>query len=231
MQLTAKQREQAEVLYLILGGMFITSLVTSNLIFQKFFTWTPFGLYTFELSVGIIAYPVTFLITDVISEVYGRKRANRVVLAGVFASMFSLGIIVVSAKAPATDWSPLSNAEFSKTFGFTFIAVGASMAAYLLAQLLDVQLFHFWKRLTNGRHLWLRNNMSTFGSQLVDTLVVVSLLCSFGVIPWALMPGLVLNGFLFKVLFAMFDTPVAYLLVYGLRRHFGLKGVGAELEF
>lgn len=231
MQLSPRKREQAEVLYLILGGLFITSLVTSNLIFQKFFSWTPFGIYTFELSVGIIAYPVTFLITDVISEVYGRKRANRVVLAGVFASVFSLAIVVVSAGAPATDWSPLTNEDFSRTFGFTFIAVGASMAAYLLAQLLDVQMFHFWKRLTNGKHLWLRNNLSTFASQFVDTFVVVSLLCSFGVIPWSLMPGLVLNGFLFKVLFAMFDTPIAYVLVYGLRRHFGLKGVGAELEF
>ena len=231
MQLSAKQREQAEVLYLILGGLFITSLVTSNLIFQKFFTWTPFGLYTFELSVGIIAYPVTFLITDVISEVYGRKRANRVVLAGVFASAFALGIVLVSSATSATEWSPLNNAEFSKAFSYTFIAVSASLAAYLLAQFLDVQIFHFWKRVTNGKHFWFRNNFSTFASQLVDTLVIISLLCSFGVIPWEFFTVLVINGFLYKVMFAMFDTPVAYLLVYGLRRHFGLKGVGAELEY
>lgn len=231
MALTPKQREQAEILYLILGGLFITSLVTSNLIFQKFFTWSPFGLYTFELSVGIIAYPITFLVTDVISEVYGRKRANRVVLAGVFASAFALGIVIVSNAAPATDWSPLTDQEFSKTFNYTFIAVSASLAAYLIAQFMDVQLFHFWKRVTNGRHLWLRNNFSTFASQFIDTFVIISLLCSFGVIPWEYWTGLVINGFLFKVLFAMFDTPIAYLLVYGLRRHFGLKGIGAELEF
>ncbi len=231
MQLTPQKREQAEALYLILGGLFITSLVTSNLIFQKFFTWSPFGWYTFELSVGIIAYPVTFLITDVISEVYGRRRANRVVLAGVFASVFSLAIVFVSSGAPATDWSPLSNAEFNKAFNYTFVAVSASMAAYLLAQFLDVQVFHFWKRLTNGKHLWLRNNFSTMTSQFVDTFVVVGLLCVFGVIPWALFKGLVLNGFLFKVLFAMVDTPFAYLIVYGLRRHFGLKGHGAEIPF
>lgn len=229
MSLTPEKRDQAEALYLILGGLFITSLVTSNLIFQKFFSWNPFGWYNFELSVGIIAYPVTFLVTDIISEVYGRKRANRVVLAGLFASVFSLGIVLVSSSAEATEWSPLSDAEFDKTFNYTFIAVSASMAAYLLAQLLDVQLFHFWKRVTNGKHLWLRNNLSTMTSQFADTVVVVGLLSGFGVIPWDLFVGLVINGFLFKVLFALLDTPVAYVLVYGLRRHFGLKGHGAEL--
>jgi queuosine precursor transporter len=229
MDLTPKQREQAEVLYLILGGLFITSLVTSNLIFQKFFTWSPFGLYTFELSVGIIAYPFTFLVTDVISEVFGRKRANRVVLAGVFASAFALGIVIVSSAAPATEWSPLSNQEFSKAFSYTYIAVSASLAAYLIAQFMDVQIFHFWKRVTKGKHLWLRNNFSTFASQFVDTFVIISLLCMFEVIPWEYWTGLVINGFLFKVLFALFDTPFAYVLVYALRRYFRLKGIGAEL--
>jgi queuosine precursor transporter len=230
MELSKKQRSQAETLYLILGALFVTSLVTSNLIFQKFFHWNPFGLFDFELSVGIIAYPITFLITDVISEVYGQKRAQRIVLAGVFASVFALLIIIVSSLAPATDWSPLSDQEFNKSFGFTFIAVGASLAAYLLAQFLDVQIFHFWKRITKGKHLWLRNNFSTFASQFVDTFTVLFLLCSFEVIEWELFGVLLLNGFLFKVLFALLDTPFAYLLVYGLRRHFGLKGHGAELD-
>ncbi len=230
MELSKKHRSQAETLYLILGALFVTSLVTSNLIFQKFFYWNPFGLFDFELSVGIIAYPITFLITDVISEVYGQKRAQRVVLAGVFASAFALLIIIVSSLAPATDWSPLSDQEFNKSFGFTFIAVGASLAAYLLAQFLDVQIFHFWKRITKGKHLWLRNNFSTFASQFVDTFTVIFLLCLFEVIEWELFGVLLLNGFLFKVLFALLDTPFAYLLIYGLRRHFGLKGPGAELH-
>lgn len=222
--------KQAETLYLILAGLFITSLVTSNLIFQKFFTWNPFGLYEFELSVGIIAYPITFLITDVISEIYGKKRANKVVLAGVFASFFALLIVVVSTEAKATSWSPISDEVFSKVFGFTFIAVGASLAAYLLAQFLDVQVFHFWKKITGGKHLWLRNNFSTFSSQLVDTASVLLLLCSFGVIEWNLFGVLLLNGYLFKVMFALFDTPIIYLLVHLTRKHFNLRGHGAELE-
>jgi uncharacterized integral membrane protein (TIGR00697 family) len=223
-----KKLKQAENFYLILAALFITSLVTSNLIFQKFFHWNPFGLFEFELSVGIIAYPVTFLVTDIISEVYGRKRANRVVRAGIFASAFALLIVIVSTEAPATAWSPIDDAIFKKVFGFTFIAVGASLAAYLLAQFLDVQIFHFWKRVTKGKHLWFRNNFSTFSSQLVDTGTVLLLLCSFGVIEWKLFWILLLNGYLFKVLFALFDTPIVYVMVYYMRKHFGLEGHGAE---
>ncbi|MEE4258557.1 MAG: queuosine precursor transporter [Bacteroidales bacterium] len=223
------KKKQAETLYLILASLFITSLVTSNLIFQKFFHWNPFGLFEFELSVGIIAYPITFLVTDIISEIYGRKRATRVVQAGVFASAFALLIVVVSTKAPATIWSPIDDSTFKHVFGFTFIAVGASLAAYLLAQFLDVQVFHFWKRVTKGKHLWLRNNFSTFTSQLVDTGTVLLLLCSFGVIEWKLFGLLLLNGYLFKVMFALLDTPIIYAVVHFMRRYFKLVGEGAEI--
>jgi queuosine precursor transporter len=228
--MSEKKRNQAENLFLILAAIFIAALVSSNMIFQKFFHWNPFGLYEFQLSVGIIPYPVTFLVTDIISEIYGKKRANRVVMAGLFASIFMLIIVIVSTEAPATDWSPISDGVFKHVFGFTFIAVGASMAAYLLAQFLDVHVFHFWKKVTKGKHLWLRNNASTFTSQLVDTLTILLLLCSFGVIEWDLFGILMLNGYLFKVIIALFDTPVVYTVVYLMRKHFELEGEGAELQ-
>ncbi len=217
-------------LYLILTSLFITSLVTSNLIFQKFFQWNAFGLYTFELSVGIIAYPITFLITDIISEIFGKKAASKVVLAGLFASAFALLIIVVSTGATATEWSPISDSEFKKVFGFTFIAVGASLAAYLLAQLIDVHIFHFFKKITKGKHLWIRNNFSTFTSQMVDTATVLALLCSFDVLPWDSFWLLFLNGYLFKFLFALLDTPIIYLIVNLLRRYYNLHEKTAEVE-
>ena len=87
-------------LYLILAGIFIASLVSANLIFQKFFTWTPFGLYTFELSVGILPYPVTFLVTDLISELYGKKKADQVVLSGLVASVFVMGVVMLANGVP-----------------------------------------------------------------------------------------------------------------------------------
>lgn len=222
-KLHLKDQLKAQQIYMVLSALFIASLVVSNLIFQKFFFWDFFGLYTFEISVGILPYPVTFLITDIISEVYGKKKANLVVTTGIFASFFSLLIFFAADAVPATTWSPIGNSLFEKVFGATAIAVFASMAAYLLAQYIDIQLFHFWKKLTRGKHLWLRNNFSTFLSQFVDTFSVLFLLCSFGKIDWELFGGLLLSGFLFKVLIAALDTPFLYAAVYGLRKIFNLK--------
>ncbi len=217
-----KNRKYAEPIYLMLGAIFISALVTSNLIFQKFIGWNPFGWYNLELSVGILPYPITFIATDIISEIYGRKRANQIVLAGLVASVFSLCILMVSNATPATDWSPINDETFSQVFGLSFAAVAASMGAYLLAQFIDIRIFHFWKKKTKGKHLWLRNNASTSLSQLSDTAMVLFLLCSFGAIEWELFGVLLLNGYLFKVIIALLDTPIIYIGVYGLRKLFNL---------
>lgn len=137
--------------------------------------------------------------------------------------LFSLLIIWVSDIAPATDWSPISDSLFTKVFGATVIAVLASMMAYLFAQYVDIQVFHFWKRVTKGRHLWLRNNFSTFFSQFIDTATVLLLLCSFGKIEWERFWALLEAGFLFKVLIAICDTPFLYLGVYYFRKRFRLQ--------
>ena len=202
--------------YLVLTGIFIASLVASNLIFQKFFTWNFLGI-NFELSVGIIAYPVTFLVTDLISELYGQKRANQVVVSGFFASVFTTLLVLVSVNASAVEWSPIDDMTFTKVFGLTGPAFFASMVAYLTAQLIDVRIFHFWKRLTKGKHLWLRNNASTIFSQLMDTSVILVILCLAGVIEWERFYGLWMMGWLFKVLVALIDTPIIYGIIYLLK--------------
>ncbi|MCF8275855.1 MAG: queuosine precursor transporter [Flavobacteriales bacterium] len=230
MQLSAEKQKQADLIYLILAGIFIASLVSCNLIFQKFFTWNPFGLYTFEISVGILPYPITFLVTDLISEIYGRRHADRVVMAGLVASVFVLGVVTLADMVPATDWSPVQNEEFSKVFGLTTVSVGASMAAYLAAQFIDIRLYHFWKRMTKGKHLWIRNNFSTMTSQLVDTVLVVGLLCSVGAIDWSRFTDLIIAGWLFKVIVAALDTPFMYLGTWRIRKQLGLKG-SEEVEF
>ena len=224
-----KHKSEAFTIYLILASMFIAALVASNLIFQKFFYWNPFGWFRFELSVGILPYPITFLITDIISEMYGKKKANQVVIAGIFASFFSMVIILIANYTNAIDNSPINNELFTKVFGLSPIAVLASMLAYLFAQFIDIKIFHFWKRKTKGKHLWLRNNFSTFSSQFIDTLTVVTLLCSFGVLPWNLFSTLLISGFLFKIIIALLDTPILYFIVYLFRRRFNLK-VGEEIN-
>ena len=229
-----KQRQLAAKIYLYLAALFITSLVVSNLIFQKFFFWYPFqgevfGIRLFELSVGILPYPLTFLITDLISEIYGKKAANRVVTAGIFSSFFSMGILLLADYVPAIENSPVDDVTFEKVFSLSPLAVLASMIAYLIAQFVDIRIYHFWKKLTKGRLLWLRNNFSTFASQFLDTFSVIMLLSIFGILPWDLFFGLVLSGFIFKIIVAALDTPLLYLFVWLFRKKFELK-IGEEIS-
>lgn len=225
----------ARRIYLILAALFISSLVVSNLIFQKFFYWYPFGEVTvfgaklFEISVGIIPYPITFLVTDIISEIYGKEKANQVVTTGIFASVFSLGIIYTANAMPAVAFSPVNDVLFTKVFGQTALAVIASMLAYLAAQYVDIQVYHFWKKVTRGKMLWLRNNFSTITSQAVDTLSVLVLLCSFNILEWTRFVPLFISGFLFKLMIALLDTPIMYLAVYFFRKRFNL-GENDELN-
>ncbi|MFD0965112.1 queuosine precursor transporter [Pseudofulvibacter geojedonensis] len=231
--MNSKKQRQAYTIYLYLGALFITSLVVCNLIFQKFFAFKPFpitifGEELFELSVGLLPYPITFLITDIVSEIYGKQKANNLVKAGLFASVFSLLIVFISQSVNAVSWSPVNNETFNKVFGNATIAVFASMLAYLFAQFIDVHLYHFWKKLTKGKHLWLRNNFSTFSSQLIDTLVILLLLCNADIIAWERFWGLLISGFLFKIMVAILDTPLLYISTYLFRKYFGLE-FGEEL--
>ena len=226
--MTPKDKQLANSIYLILAALFIASLVTSNLIFQKFFYWEPFGWYRFEISVGILPYPITFLITDILSEIYGKKKANQVVIAGIFASFFSILIILAADFAPSINNSPVNNETFHQVFGLSPFAVFASMIAYLFAQFIDIRIFHFWKQLTKGKHLWLRNNFSTFTSQFIDTFTVLFLICSFEILPWNIFSSLLISGFLFKVIIAALDTPILYGVVFILRKKFKLP-IGKEI--
>ena len=150
-------------------------------------------------------------------------------MAGIFASFFSIGILLLADFVPAIQSSPIDNETFSQVFSLSPLAVLASMIAYLFAQFIDIKLYHYWKKVTQGKHLWLRNNFSTFASQFLDTFTVILLLCLFGVLPWDLFLGLVVSGFIFKVLVAAIDTPFLYLSVYLIRKRFNLK-VGEEIQ-
>lgn len=218
-----KQRRQREagIIYLILAALFIGALVTCNLIANKFVA-VDLGFKVFELSAGVLPYPLTFLITDILSELYGRKHTTAVVASGFFASMLVLLILYLGHIFPAIDDSPVGNQAYNVVFQNSWRVISASMIAYLTAQFLDVRVFHYLKKLTNGKALWLRNNFSTFFSQLVDTLLVTSVIF-IGVRSFDFIADLVWDGWLFKVLCAALDTLIIYPVVWGLRRRYGLK--------
>jgi len=123
------------------------------------------------VAVGALPYPVTFLCTDLISEIWGERRANQLVWVGLLLNGWIVLVLWLGGVLPGLPGAP--DEAFFAVQGLAFGAVVASMAAYMAAQFTDVRLFHFWKRRTGGRALWLRNNGSTLVSQLVDTSAVV----------------------------------------------------------
>jgi uncharacterized integral membrane protein (TIGR00697 family) len=230
---------KAERAYAVLMAGFVVVLVLTNIIGVKLFLafpeTLPNGLFgeAITLTTGLITYPVTFLLTDIVCEVYGRRRANLMVISGFVMSLISLVLIQISLVLPGSPvWSSGSAAfgtvaemqrAFESVFTLPGILIFGSMTAYLVAQLMDVRLFHFWKELTKGRHLWLRNNASTMLSQMVDTIIVNSIFLGFGLgLDWHLVGKIIIASYVFKLLIAALDTPLIYLGVWLVRRYAGL---------
>ena len=219
--------EKSKKIYLYLAAIFIAALVVCNLIANKFIT-IDLGFKTFVISAGLLPYPITFLITDILSEIYGKKKTAQIVWAGFGASLFVLGVLLLAQQFTAIEGSPVDDDSFNKVFGNSWRVIFASMTAYLCAQLIDVRIYHFWKEKTAGKHLWLRNNFSTLFSQLVDTTLVVCVLFS-GVRSHSEILQFILDGWLIKMLFAFIDTPLLYVSSSLIRNKLGLK-FGEEVQ-
>jgi len=245
--LTPELHERRERVFLLLAGTFIGAMAMLNIIgITRFVQLGPFSV-----AVGVLPYPLTFLCTDLISELYGRRRANYVVLTGLLVNLLVIGTVWLGQAVPPVDpaiQAPWQNLELVEPIGmpngttlggdgqttelFSFIyactagAVLASMCAYVAAQFCDVALFHFWKKLTKGKHLWLRNNGSTLVSQLVDTTMVVVI--TFGAaytrgdMTFSALLGLIRDGYLFKMTVALLDTIPIYILVARLSEYLAI---------
>lgn len=226
-----------DVLFLALAGVFLTSLVLGNVIgTTKFITlfelqlppWlksiTPSlvrdgSLYVMSIPVGLIAYPFTFLVTDLISELYGRKKAQTVVWVGFFMNLYMICLMTVANAFPNTYGVSGGLELFNGVYEFLLANTLSSMFAYLVAQSIDVRLYHFWKKLTSGKYLWLRNNGSTMVSQLVDSTAILSILymtsnLGENVSSIGALIILILNSYIFKFFFALLDTPILYAAVW-----------------
>ncbi|MDB2622574.1 queuosine precursor transporter [Flavobacteriales bacterium] len=204
-----------------MAAIFIAALVVCNLIANKFIS-IDLGFKTFVISAGVLPYPITFLITDLLSEIYGKKKTARIVWAGFAASIFVLGTLLLAQQFTAIKGSPVDDESFNLVFGNSWRVIFASMGAYLCAQLVDVRIYHFWKQKTHGKHLWLRNNFSTVLSQGVDTSLVVMVLFA-GLRSNAEILQLIIDGWIFKMLCAFIDTPLLYASTAIIRRKLGLK--------
>ena len=218
--------EFKEKLFLFLSGIFLTSLVLANIIGTTKFVYV-FGL---TVPAGVLAYPFTFLATDLICELYGKKRAQSLVWVGFTMNFFMLGLMMLGHYLKDASGISGATSTFENVYEFMIGNVIASMIAYLIAQSVDVRLFHFWKSLTKGKHLWLRNNLSTVVSQLVDTTAIMTVLYYANNLGSTIqsisdLVGLIFASYIFKVLVALFDTPLFYLGVWALK-----DKVSTELE-
>ena len=210
--------EFKEKLFLLLSSIFLTSLVVGNIIGTTKFV-NVFGL---TVPAGTLAYPFTFLATDLICELYGKKRAQVLVWVGFSMNFFMLGLMMLGHYLKDASGVSGATSTFESVYGFMIGNVIASMFAYLVAQSVDVKLFHFWKDLTKGKHLWLRNNLSTVVSQLVDTTAILSVLyiannLGDSVRTISDLISLIIASYLFKFCIALLDTPLFYIGVWGLK--------------
>ncbi len=222
----AMVQERRQLVFLVLSGLFLGTLAMLNILGVTRFIDLSFRLpgtdvtIPMPLAVGVLPYPITFLCTDFISELFGRHRANQVVWMGLALNLWVMFILWIGGALPGFEPPDQPHAGvFFELRRLAFSAVTASMIAYLAAQFIDVQLFHFWKDVTDGRHLWLRNNGSTMVSQLVDTISVI-LITHFLAkgIPldasrplWPQLLTFIAAGYSFKFVVALLDTVPFYI--------------------
>jgi queuosine precursor transporter len=188
-----------------------------NLIYQKFVFLPVLPFYTFELSVGAILYPLTFMLTDLIAEFYGKNRANFCVKLALALNITVALIIAFMDKLNATDWSKIDNDTFHKVFGLYGVSFLGSIIACYIAQLIDIRIYLWLRKLTGDKYLWIRSNGSTAISLFVDTTTVISFLTIFGVLPIDKLWLLIFNSYLFKLFFSICSIPLFYASVSGIK--------------
>lgn len=231
--------ERRERVFLVLASFFICAMTMLNILGVSRFLDFSFDILGVHipvlLAVGVLPYPLTFLCTDFISELYGRKRARLLVWLGFAMNVFiALFLWAGGLQHPESGLGPDGlpptddyTFAFYRIRQFTLGLVAASMVAYLSAQMIDVYMFHFWKRMTRGRHLWLRNNGSTLVSQFVDSFAVMTL-THFGAgglpvdetLPlWPQLWTFIFSAYIFKLLAALVDTGPFYLGTAWLSRY------------
>jgi len=225
-------QRRREVVFIVLVGMFLGTLAILNILGlsrQIDLSFTIFGMHVpFVVFVGVLPYPITFLCTDFISELYGKKRANTVVWVGLLLNLWVIFIMWVGGALPPhpeimENGLPAledPNHIFFQMRKWTFGATAGSMVAYLTAQFIDVHVFHFFRKLTKGKMLWLRNNGSTFTSQMIDSIAVVSISVYYAPNALSIQPGetflhgviiLILSNYIFKMVSAALDTIPFYM--------------------
>ncbi|ASN04621.1 queuosine precursor transporter [Virgibacillus necropolis] len=199
-------------MFVYLNALFVGLLLISNILGVKLF-----NIGEFILPAAVIVYVATYLITDVIGEVYGKDAARKTVQAGFVTQVIALLFIYIAIQLPAAPVFE-SQSEFETILGGSFRVIVASLISYIASQNLDVTIFHRLKAKHGDKKLWLRNNLSTMTSQLVDTTLFITI-AFWGIVPTNVLLGMIATQYVFKLCIAIVDTPFAYLLVKMAKRN------------
>ena len=194
-------------------GVFASLTVLANLLAVKTITLGPF-----IAPAAVLVYASTFLLTDILSELFGEEKARLAVWTGILANMVMLVSVLIALRWSASPlMDPGLASSFDAVFGFAPRVIAASMIAYLVSQHHDVWAYGFWRRKTGGKHMWLRNNASTMASQGIDTLIFITL-AFYGLVPNSILLQMMAGQYVIKVLIAALDTPFIYLALAAARR-------------
>jgi uncharacterized integral membrane protein (TIGR00697 family) len=204
-------------LFVYLAAVFVACLLLGDVIGGKTIG-TPMG----PISVGMIPFPVTFLLTDIVNDFYGRKGAHFLTILGFWMAVLAWIILQLATRISAHESTYFTQAEFVKIFGGSAQLFVASIVAYLIGQFLDIRVFQFWKALTQSRHLWLRATGSTVLSQVVDTVTINVIFWRWTAAQsWGWIFAKIGREYTIKLAIAVMLTPVVYALhgfiVRGLR--------------
>lgn len=216
-------------LLLILSALFVTCLLVGDIIGGKLLQ-VSVGDQAFVISAGMLPFPITFLLTDLLNEFHGKRAARFVTWVGFAMAVLAFTLLAVAVKVPfapftrEAGWEGVTQGAFDNVFAGSRRILFASMVAYLSAQFTDIALFGLLKRLTQGRLLWLRATGSTVVSQLLDT-VVVQVVAWWGLLSAGQISGLVLNSYAVKLAIAVGLTPVIYAGHALLERRLGMHPV------
>lgn len=197
--------DRKQRVFIFLTAFFVAALITGDFVGGKFFV-----LFGRNFSAGIIPFPLTFVLTDVVNEFYGTHGARRLTYAGLAAAIFVWTVINIALALPTSLDSPIPDAVFRGAFGTSSRLYVASLTAYIIGQLLDISIFQVLRRLTGHRLLWLRSTGSTVLSQIVDSLSV-SFVFLVGTKPAAFIVGNAANNYVGKLAMAVLLTPLIYL--------------------
>lgn len=209
-----------DTVYIILAGIFITNAIVAELTGGKLID--VFGI---PMSIGILPWPIVFVTTDLINEYFGEKGVKRLSLITAGLIAYTFFVLYFAIQIPSTGISSVTSEQFKSVFGQSQLIIVGSIAAFLVSQLIDVTIFHFVKKRTGNKMIWLRSTGSTVISQFFDSFIVLGIAFYLpGIMDFKTYIISGLTGYSVKLVIAILMTPMIYLGHYVIQKYISKDG-------